>query len=291
MCIIKIFFQYDRMTEITKEALCLTKKPNIHILLSISVPSRYGNTLGANMKLSITAFVFWLSLLLGGVAEAQGLSLGLSIPIASGHSSTDVNVRWSQKNESNKRHSGLCVTTATLIYTTASHPTGNRRGILNENTDGYGGRCYTDKNESFYLVVAMLRNSQYGDTFAFGPGVKWRLFETSPKFGSVSLDIGAEIPFVHYEYGRLYGIYLRAQGRAINSPLPMLFVGANWKLGNVEVGMMQMWLPGNAAHLRATVVQGSFDRLPVDNQAFFSREPRIAREPRVGPTVFLQYRF
>lgn len=245
-----------------------------------------------NLRKLVYAFIAVLSLL-GGGARADELSLGLNIPSGSGQSSTDVNVRWSQtrKNESNKRHSGLCVTTATLIYTTASHPTGNRRGILNENTDGYGGRCYTDKNESFYLVVAMLRNSQYGDTFAFGPGVKWRLFETTPKFGSISLDIGAEIPYVHYEYGRLYGIYLRAQGRAINSPLPMLFVGANWKLGNVEVGMMQMWLPGNAAHLRATVVQGSFDQLPVDNQAFFSREPRIAREPRVGPTVFLQYRF
>ena len=200
-------------------------------------------------------------LLFFGTAQADSLSLGLNIPSRSGRSSTDVNVRWSQtgKNESDKRATGLCATTATLIYTSAFHPTGNRRGILNENSDGYGARCYLGRDESFYLVVAMLRNSQYGDTFAFGPGAKWRLFELSPAFGNTSIDVGVEAPWVNYQYGPVLGKYMRGQGRAINSPLPMLYVG--------------------------------FDPLPLDNQVLFSREPRIAREPRVGPTFFLQYRF
>ncbi len=230
----------------------------------------------------------------GGTAVADGLSVSFSLPSRGGEHSTDINVTWTKvKFGQEKLLSGPCVDSATLIFTTASHPGGNKRGLLNEHNGGRGGRCYLDRDKHFYVVVAALINSQYGDTFAFGPGVKWRLFELSPTFGNVSLDIGAEVPFVHYSYGPVLGKYMRAKGRAINSPLPMLWVGVNIKLGNVEIGMMQLQLPQGAAQLRATVIEGSFAPLQYQDQ---QREliHTMAQGPRDRasvPTIFLRYSF
>lgn len=229
----------------------------------------------------------------GGTAVADGLSLGLSIPSRGGEHSTDINVAWTKvKFGQEKQLSGPCVDSANLIFTTASHPGGNKRGLLNEHNGGQGGRCYLDRDKHFYFVVAALINSQYGDTFAFGPGAKWRVFELSPTFGNLSLDIGAEIPFVHYSYGPVLGQYMRAKGRAINSPLPMLWVGVNIKLGNVEIGMMQLQLPRGAAQLRAAVTEGSPAPLRAQDQRdLIHTRAQGTRDAALGPTVFLRWEF
>ena len=248
------------------------------------------------MTLRIVASASFLALspLLGGVAQAEGLSLGLSVPSASGQSSTDLNVSWSDARPvDHDRALGnpFCAKFATIIYTTASHPNGNRFGILNEQTGGVGVRCYIDEAGHFYVIVATLKNSQFGDTFAFGPGVKHRLLELSSAVGTVSLDVGAEVPYVHYAYGPYLGQYLRARGRAINSPLPMYWIGVNWKIGGAEVGMMQSYLPKDAAHLRATVIGGSPNQLPPIGQTPLLNGSGLGRDNHNGPSVFLRYQF
>lgn len=231
--------------------------------------------------------------LLCGPLQAHDVSLSLSVPSASGRATTDLNLAWSDNTTTKWTafHPGPCEATATLIYTTASHPGGNRRGALNERNGGRGGRCYLDRDRHFYIVVAGLLNSQYGDTFAIGPGAKWRLFEMTPAFGSLSLDVGAEIPYVYYEYGPYFGKVLRSRGRVISTPLPMLTAGINWKIGTVEMGMMQNWLPKNAAHLRAAVIEGSFDPLPPIGQPPSHFNQTNADTAPSGPSLFIRYRF
>lgn len=250
---------------------------------------------GVDMKLNTVGYVLFLvlSLFLGETAQADELSLSLSLPSTSGRGSTDFSVTWSKVGSGqSKQLSGPCVASATLIYTTASHPGGNKHGLLNEKTWGQGGRCYVDRDKHFYFVVAALINSQYGDTFAFGPGAKWRLFELSPAFGNVSIDVGVEAPWVNYQYGPVLGKYMRGQGRAINSPLPMLWAGVNVKLGNAEVGMMELWLPKGAARLRATVIGESFAPLQTqDQRALIHTGAQGRRDATVVPTIFLRYSF
>lgn len=240
-----------------------------------------------------TLLITCLSLLCGPMARANDVSLSLSVPSSSGRTTTDLNLTWSDASATQRAtlNSGPCEATATLIYTTASHPGGNRRGALNERNGGRGGRCYLDRNRNFYIVVAGLLNSQYGDTFAIGPGVKWRLFEMTPTFGSLSLDVGAEIPYVYYEYGPYFGKVMRSKGRVISTPLPMLTAGINWKVGSVEMGMVQNWLPKNAAHLRSAVIEGSFDPIPSTGQLPPSFNQTRAGTSQFGPSLFIRYRF
>jgi len=187
-----------------------------------------------------------------GPVQAEGLvlrGLGLDLNLSPKDSRflTTASLRFEspRPEATSQQYANPCAAVARLIYTTASHPGGNRNGRLNEKNGGYGGRCYTDQDRHFYAVFAQLQNSQYGDTFAFGPGVKTRLFE----FWGLSLDVGAEVP-----YGRRPG--------AIQGPLPYPWVGANWKpFKGVEIGMMEMWLPKGSAQLRATVIEGSYSPL------------------------------
>lgn len=245
------------------------------------------------LRLVCALLVAFLTLVGGHAAQANELSLSLSIPSKTGQNATELNLTWHDQEASRGQNvTSLCTGAATLIYTTASHPGGNKRGLLNEHNGGRGGRCYLDRDKHFYFVVAALINSQYGDTLAFGPGVKWRLFEGAPQFGSPSLDVGAEIPYVHYAYGPVYGKYRRPQGKAINSPLPMLWAGVNVKFGNVEAGMMQLWLPKGAAQLRATVIEGSFAPvLPMDHPAAYFHDSQSSRSQSSGPAIFLRYSF
>lgn len=182
----------------------------------------------------------------------KGLGLDWNLSNKDSRSVTTASLRFESPDPkiSPSQYANPCTATARLIYTTASHPGGHRNGRLNEKNGGYGGRCYTDQDKNFYLVFAQLENSQYGDTFAFGPGIKWRFLE----FKGVSIDVGAEVPYVYYAYGRRPG--------AIQGPLPYPWVGVNWKLmKGVEIGMMQMWLPKGSAQLRATVIEGSYSPL------------------------------
>jgi hypothetical protein len=228
-----------------------------------------------------------LSLLGAHSTFANELSLSLSIPGAS-RQATNLNLTWSDtKYGRNQDSSGLCVATATLIYTTASHPGGNKHGILNERVGGRGGRCYI--NDYVFIDVAALMNSQYGNTFAFGPGVQFRLFQLSRAFGGISLDLGAEIPYVHYEYGAYLGQYLRARGRVVNAPLPMLFASLNWQIGKVEMGMMQLKLPAGVANLRAAVIKGSFNELPPSSS--WNQNPGQSSTSPNGPSFFINYTF
>lgn len=192
-----------------------------------------------------------------GQVQAEGLTLkglGLDLNLSSKDSRflTTASLRFEAPHSEAilQQYANPCAATARLIYTTASHPGGNRNGRLNEKNGGYGGRCYSDRDRNFYVVFAQLQNSQYGDTFAFGPGIKWRPFE----FQGVSLDVGAEVPYVYYAYGRRPG--------AIQGPLPYPWVGVNWRpVKGVEIGMMEMWLPKGSAQLRATVIEGSYSPL------------------------------
>lgn len=245
------------------------------------------------LRLVCALFIAFLTFVGGHAAQANELSLSLSIPSHGGERATDINVTWKKAGPGQmKQFSGPCVDSATLIFTTASHNGGNKRGLLNESTGGYGGRCYLDRDKHFYIVFAQLLNSQYGDTFAIGPGAKWRVFELSPAFYNVSLDVGADAPLVNYQYGPAYGEFRRPQGKAINRPLPMLWAGVNVKFGKVEAGMMQLWLPKGAAQLRATVIEGSFAPvLPMDHPAAYFHDSQSSRSQNSGPAIFLRYSF
>lgn len=224
------------------------------------------------------------SVCLSGVAAAKTDSdLSLVVHIPHDQSAVTLLVGRSEEASQVKRLSP-CAETATLIYTTSSHPGGNRHGALNESTGGRGGRCYFDREKHLYVVVAGLLNSQYGDTFAFGPGIKARLFELPSEMLGLSLEVGGEIPFVHYAWGR--------RAKAVNMPLPMVFAGINIQVGKVEIGMMQSWLPKNSARLRATLIQGTFDPIPMTSRW---NEPSLFKTGEetapIGPSLFIRYSF
>jgi hypothetical protein len=100
------------------------------------------------------------------------------------------------------------------FYWNSSHPGGDRGGLLNEKNRGLSFECplryYLEGHVTTTMKVGGLFNSQYGNTFLFGGGVRI----TSPEFYYVSFGLGAEVDYIYYEHPR--------RNRVIHGPLPVI---------------------------------------------------------------------
>jgi hypothetical protein len=131
----------------------------------------------------------------------------------------------------NLNYSDTCRSVSATYFAHARHAKGTRGGSLNENTFGYAGNCYHD-SKNLYTLVGALENSQRGNTFLVGPGVRFR----SPPFLNLSVEGGLELPFVYYEipkrqayaYGFLPVVYV-----GLSLTPPMVY---GMKLGTFEFG-------------------------------------------------------
>lgn len=227
-----------------------------------------------------------IALFASGASHGENLRLNLSIP--HGNSITAITFHsGAEERALVHAYANPCTATDTIIYTTASHP-GGHRNIFNESTGGTGGRCYMNRAETFYVMWGGLLNSQYGNTFGMGPGMKFRVLD----LWRVAIDAGIDVPLTYYER--------RPQARArkpLIGPLPMGHLGMSFKIGQAEVGMVQMWLPKNAARLRATVVRGSFSPLPSPESWFWHMPTNgvdtslETRDTKPGTTLFLNWTF
>lgn len=170
---------------------------------------------------------------------------------------------------------------ATVLYTHASHPGGSRNGWPNEDNWGRGNRCYLDREQSWYVLIGGLENSQYGDTFVFGPGTKYRLLETL----GVSVDVGVEIPFVSYE---LYS------GKVVRGLLPLAYASISYRINKAtKIGLMQMWLPKGGVTLRGNVIDTTSLSSPhAAMLADPSRPPLSSWDgSQTRPSLVLHYQF
>lgn len=239
-----------------------------------------------NLRLLVVAGILLGVLLITKDARAERLTLSLSVP----HGKTQTAVVVNMADPANARsvaHSyaspwNPCVGGIdTVVYTHASHPGGNVHGWLNENNGGRANRCYLSPAGhwyNLYAIIGGLRNSQFGDTFAFGPGIKFQL----AKAWGASIDIGAEIPFVSYE---------RCCGKApVRGVLPDVWVGLNWQINKqTRLGVMQMWLPFGVT-LRSAVINSPFDNGGIEERSMSAaHRPALALPP--GPSIVLTYRF
>lgn len=232
----------------------------------------------------IIAGLVLCALLLARETRADGMTLSLSVPHGETQTTAVVTMEDPVAARIGRNYASPwnpCVGGIdTVIYTHASHPGGNIHGWLNENNGGRANRCYLNPKKhwySLYAIVGGLRNSQFQDTVAFGPGIKFRLAEV----WKASLDVGAEIPLVSYE---------RCCGRApVRGILPSLYIGLNYQLNKqTRIGFMQMWLPLGVT-LRGAVINTPFNNGSVEERITGAGwRPAPALPP---PNIVLTYQF
>lgn len=157
--------------------------------------------------------------------------------------------------------SELCSQVSAIYFTSSSHPGGDRHGALNESNRGFAGRCQFEKDGHITAVMGGLYNSQFGNSFLFGPGVKYRLVNM-PEWTSgmdrdvrsfldliqvsrLSLDVGLDLPWIYYEHPRRHAYYYGF--------LPVPYYRLNYKLPGKwgELGFNTNYLANTNIRLRS----------------------------------------
>lgn len=78
------------------------------------------------------------------------------------------------------------------------------RRTLNEDNQGILGICWLDPKQRYYWNLGGIHNSQYGDTFAAGIGVRFY----TPTWYKFTGYGGAELQWLHYESARRGNAYV-----------------------------------------------------------------------------------
>ena len=111
-----------------------------------------------------------------------------------------------------------CKSFSTRLYYRSQHAEGDRGGRLQQRNGGIGSSCYLNEGKNFYWMLAALENSQFGNTFGAGPGIR----ASTPQLWGFSLEARVEIPIVWYESPRRHTY--------VWGPLPIRSRGVTWKI-------------------------------------------------------------
>ncbi|MFA5132211.1 MAG: hypothetical protein WC444_02680 [Candidatus Paceibacterota bacterium] len=111
-----------------------------------------------------------------------------------------------------------CKSIAYTFWTHSKHPGGDRNGRLNQDNGGIGFKCFLEKENSMFLSMDALENSQFGSTITAGIGKQIDLL----KISRVSIYVGGELSLVNYDVPRKH--------EAIFGVMPSLYRGIGYSL-------------------------------------------------------------
>jgi hypothetical protein len=168
----------------------------------------------------------------------KGLNLDLNLPQGKTQTSFALNYRPASR-QAVERIAAIpnpCLGgIETVKYTHAQHPEKPSRRYLNEDIDGLAQNCYpwnTDSPLKFFVTVGAMTNSQFGETFFFGPGLRFEL----PSIGNFTPYVVAKAPWVIYA--------MRSGQGAVQGLLPTASLGFSYAFTpSWRIEAFKEWLP------------------------------------------------
>ena len=189
--------------------------------------------------------------------------------------------------------SDRCYGTAHILFGHSAHPGGDLGGRLNQNNGGYGGRCYLNREKSFYGNISALHNSQYGNTLVVAAGRRWAVVELDTQWlDTIHIPVAKMRFFIGLEGGAIY--YERRFGRgAVTAPFIFPNIAGSIHIGKVEITAMQIYLIDGIrlwGHVFEVPAEALVHSSTPYNQHGY--EPTSTqRRGQFHPTVFIRYSF